>query len=152
MCSSILYNTYTIRTAASSELIDMYAAPGLKHPLGTDSNGMDVLARLMYGGRVSLIVGFVVVSIELLIGVIIGGLSGYFGGMVDMLIMRFIDVFNTIPFYPICFILGAIMDKMQITPMARIFGCERHLGLHGQRLFLGVPRTLSRAHGAGTAP
>lgn len=125
------HNTYTIRTAASSELIDMYAAPGLKHPLGTDSNGMDVLARLMYGGRVSLIVGFVVVSIELLIGVIIGGLSGYFGGMVDMLIMRFIDVFNTIPFYPICFILGAIMDKMQITPMARIFVLMAVIGLNG---------------------
>lgn len=125
------HNTYTIRTAASSELIDMYAAPSLKHPLGTDSNGMDVLARLMYGGRVSLIVGFVVVSIELLIGVIIGGLSGYFGGMVDMLIMRFIDVFNTIPFYPICFILGAIMDKMQITPMARIFVLMAVIGLNG---------------------
>ena len=109
----------------------MYAAPGLKHPLGTDSNGMDVLARLMYGGRVSLIVGFVVVSIELLIGVIIGGLSGYFGGMVDMLIMRFIDIFNTIPFYPICFILGAIMDKMQITPMARIFVLMAVIGLNG---------------------
>lgn len=125
------HNTYTIRTSASSELIDMYASPNLKHLLGTDSNGMDVLARLMYGGRVSLIVGFVVVSIELLIGVIIGGLSGYFGGMVDMLIMRFIDVFNTIPFYPICFILGAIMDKMQITPMARIFVLMAVIGLNG---------------------
>ena len=103
----------------------------MRHPLGTDSNGMDVLTRLMYGGRVSLIVGFVVVFIETIIGVIIGGISGYFGGAADMLLMRFIDIFNTIPFYPIVFILGAIMDTIQIPPMKRIFVLMIAIGLNG---------------------
>lgn len=125
------HNTYTIRTESLTELIDMYAPPSRSHLLGTDSNGMDILTRLMYGGRVSLVVGFVVVFIELIIGIIIGGLSGYFGGMVDMLIMRFIDIFNTIPFYPIVFILGAIMDTMQIAPMQRIFVLMIVIGLNG---------------------
>lgn len=125
------HNTYTIRTETVSELIDMYAFPSMRHPLGTDSNGMDVLTRLMYGGRVSLIVGFVVVFIETIIGVIIGGISGYFGGAADMLLMRFIDIFNTIPFYPIVFILGAIMDTIQIPPMKRIFVLMIAIGLNG---------------------
>ena len=128
---SRIHNTYTIRTASKTELIDMFAPPSREHPLGTDSNGMDILTRLMYGGRVSLVVGFVVVIIELIIGVIFGGISGYFGGMVDMLIMRFIDIFNAIPFYPIVFILGAIMDTMQIAPMHRIFVLMVVIGLNG---------------------
>lgn len=125
------HNTYTIRTASLTELINMYAPPSRSHILGTDSNGMDILTRLMYGGRVSLVVGFVVVFIELIIGVIVGGISGYFGGIVDMLIMRFIDIFNAIPFYPIVFILGAIMDTMQIAPMQRIFILMIVIGLNG---------------------
>ena len=64
----------------------------------------------MYGGRVSLIVGFVVVFFELIIGVIIGGVSGYFGGVVDTILMRFVELFNAIPFYPMLIILGSVMD------------------------------------------
>lgn len=125
------HNTYTIRSESQSELIDMYSFPSKSHWLGTDSNGMDVLTRLMYGGRVSLIVGFVVVFIELFLGVLFGGISGFFGGTVDMLLMRFIDIFNSIPFYPIVFILGAIMDTMQITPMRRIMILMAVIGLTG---------------------
>ena len=59
---------------------DRYAAPSKEHWLGTDTNGMDMLTRLMYGGRVSLIIGFIVVAIEGSIGIVMGGISGYFGG------------------------------------------------------------------------
>ena len=52
------------------------------HPLGTDEKGMDVFIRLMYGGRVSLTLGFIVVILETIIGIIMGGISGYFGGKV----------------------------------------------------------------------
>lgn len=72
-------------------------APSAAHFLGTDSVGRDNWSRLVYGARVSLSVGLVAVSIYISIGVILGGLSGYFGGGVDMLIMRFTDVMMSFP-------------------------------------------------------
>ena len=68
-------NRYTIRTNTETELINVYEAPSKKHPLGTDGNGMDLLTRLMYGGRISLMIGFVVVVIEILIGVLLEALQ-----------------------------------------------------------------------------
>ncbi len=106
-------NNYIIYTEQQTYLIDMYAAPSMAHPLGTDDHGMDVLTRLMYGGRISLMVGFVVMLLENLIGIIIGGISGYFGGWVDTLLMRFVDLFNSIPYYPMMIIAGAIMDAFE---------------------------------------
>lgn len=113
--------TYTVQAPVLTQLIDMYAQPSWEHPLGTDSNGMDVMTRLMYGGRISLMVGFVVILIEMVIGIIIGGISGYFGGWVDTLLMRFLDLFNCIPFWPMVIIAGSIMDTMEIDPYARVF-------------------------------
>jgi len=118
---SLVKDTYSVMTSATVPLIDIYAAPSPAHPLGTDSNGMDVLTRLMYGGRISLMVGFVVVLIELLIGVTLGGISGYFGGKADTLLMRFVDLFNCIPYWPMMIIAGAVMDSAGIGPYARIF-------------------------------
>lgn len=114
-------NQFTIRTLTETELINTYAAPSKKHPLGTDGNGMDIMTRLMYGGRVSLIIGFVVVIIETIIGVILGGLSGYFGGWVDNLIMRIVDIVYCIPSMPLYIILGSIMEFLSIDPKIRIF-------------------------------
>ena len=112
---------YTIRTASSSKLIQTYLAPSKTHLLGTDGAGMDIMTRLMYGGRISLIIGFVVVILETIIGVILGGLAGYFGKWVDMVIMRIVDIFYCIPTWPILIILGAIMDSYQIGPKVRIY-------------------------------
>ncbi|MDI9508541.1 MAG: ABC transporter permease [Clostridiales bacterium] len=112
---------YTIRKHTETELINVYESPSKKHPLGTDGNGMDILTRLMYGGRISLIIGFVVVIIEILIGVILGGLAGYFGGWVDNIIMRTVDVVYCIPSLPLYIILGSIMDFLRIDPQYRIF-------------------------------
>ncbi len=78
------------------------------HWMGTDDMGYDVLTRLMYGGRVSLTIGFVVVIIETLIGVVMGGLAGYFGKWVDNLIMRIVDILSCIPSLPIMLILSVI--------------------------------------------
>ena len=77
--------------------INMLADPSWDHLLGTDDKGMDVFTRLMYGGRISLTIGFIVVILETLIGVLLGGLAGYFGGWVDSVIMRIVDIFNCIP-------------------------------------------------------
>ena len=74
-----------------------YLKPSITHLLGTDDKGYDVFTRLMYGGRISLTVGFVVVILETIIGIILGGLAGYFGKWVDQLIMRIVDIFNCVP-------------------------------------------------------
>lgn len=130
---------YYIKKETPTTLILTYELPSWSHPLGLDNNGMDVMTRLMYGGRVSLLVGFVVVFIEVVIGVIVGGISGYFGGWVDTALMRFVDLFNAIPFFPIVLILGSVMDTLQMNPRNRIFILMMILGLLG---WTGVARVV----------
>ncbi len=86
----------------------------LSHWLGTDNMRYDVLTRLMYGGRVSLTIGFVVVIIETIIGVIMGGIAGYFGKWVDNVIMRIVDILSCIPSLPIMLILSVIFTNSGI--------------------------------------
>ena len=91
------------------------------HILGTDKNGYDVFSRLMYGGRISLTLGFVVVILETLLGVLLGGLAGYFGKWVDMLIMRIVDIFNCIPQIPIMLIISYMLDANQVEAMSKLY-------------------------------
>lgn len=97
------------------------ASPSWTHPLGTDDKGMDVFARLMYGGRISLMIGFIVVILETVLGVIIGGISGYFGKWVDQVIMRIVDIFNCIPTLPILLIASAVLDSWNVPGSMRIY-------------------------------
>ncbi len=76
---------------------NMLSPPSKSHIFGTDELGRDVLARMMWGSRVSLQVGFVAVGIAILIGIIVGALAGYYGGWIDSLLMRFVDIMLTIP-------------------------------------------------------
>lgn len=92
-----------------------------KHWLGTDADARDVLTRLMYGGRVSLTVGFVVVIVELVIGIVLGGIAGYYGGKIDMIIMRLVEIFFSIPFIPIMLIFSAILAGYGISPKYKIY-------------------------------
>ncbi len=112
---------YLISRFQETRVIDTYAQPSKTHLLGTDANGMDMLARLMYGGRISLLIGFVVVIIEVIIGVIIGGVAGYFGGWIDNILMRLVDVIYCIPAMPLYLILGSIMDHYRASPTVRIY-------------------------------
>ncbi len=121
--------TYTAMSEMTSELLDTYSFPSWAHPMGTDDNGMDVLTRLMYGGRISLLVGFAVIIIEMLIGIVIGGISGYFGKWIDTLLMRFVDLFNSIPYWPMIIITGAVMDTLEVNSYVRIFLLMVVLGL-----------------------
>jgi peptide/nickel transport system permease protein len=120
----ISYEAYTtswsVKQSTSTYVYMKYSSPSKEHWLGTDTNGMDMLTRLMYGGRVSLIIGFIVVFIAAFLGVILGGISGYFGGWVDNLIMRIVDVFYCIPSTPLIIILGSAMDAMQVDPQIRM--------------------------------
>ena len=112
---------YLISRFQQTRVIDTYAKPSKAHLVGTDANGMDLLARLMYGGRISLLIGFVVVIIEVIIGVIIGGIAGYFGGWIDTVLMRLVDVIYCIPSMPLYLILGSVMDHYRASPTVRIY-------------------------------
>lgn len=112
--------SWSVSQYTETYVYDRYSAPSKTHWLGTDTNGMDMLTRLMYGGRVSLVIGFIVVFIGALLGVILGGIAGFFGRWVDNLIMRIVDIFYCIPSMPLIIILGAAMDAMQVDPMIRM--------------------------------
>ena len=102
---------------------NLKASPSWDHLLGTDEKGMDIFTRLMYGGRISLLIGFIVVILETILGVLLGGIAGYFGGKIDQLIMRIVDVFNCIPTLPILLIASAVLDSLSryIDPSNRIY-------------------------------
>ena len=122
---------WIIRQQQSSRQYDTYRSPCAKHWLGTDKYGMDMLTRLMYGGRVSLMIGFIVIIIETVLGVILGGIAGYFGGWIDNLIMRLVDIFYCIPSMPIILILGAAMDQQRVEPGKRLIYLMLILGILG---------------------
>lgn len=98
-----------------------YLSPSGTHLLGTDDKGFDVFSRLMYGGRVSLTVGFVVIILETVLGVFLGGLAGYFGKWVDQVIMRIVDIFNCVPTMPMMMIVGVALDKQDISGPAKLY-------------------------------
>ena len=123
--------SYVISCHQTIYVIDKFAAPSGTHVLGTDGDGFDVLARIMYGGRISLMVGFVVVFLEILLGVIMGGLAGYYGGWVDNLIMRLVDIFYCLPSMPIMIILGAMMDALRMNTYVRLMIMMAALGIMG---------------------
>lgn len=110
LLAPILYHATT--TYDPSTFIDLHASPpfqgpSLHHLLGTDELGRDEMARILYGGRVSLLIGISSMFIALLVGVIIGALAGYFGGVIDNLLMRATDVILAIPLYLLLFVLSA---------------------------------------------
>lgn len=83
--------------------------PNVKHWLGTDQTGRDVFSRTIHAGRVSLMVGVVAVAISLVIGTTLGAIAGYFGGLTDSLIMRFVDIVMTFPSIIVLLALAAIV-------------------------------------------
>ena len=99
------------QTTITSETYNCLAQPSDSHILGTDKDGYDVFVRLMYGGRISLIVSFLAVFLMTLFGVILGGIAGYFGGAVDNVIMRICDVLTCLPGIPILLIVGTALDN-----------------------------------------
>ena len=101
------YTIYQITEKTEKE--NALAPLSAEHPLGTDETGYDVLTRLMYGGRISLIIGFISVFIITFFGVIMGGIAGYFGGVIDNLIMRICDILMCIPGFPIMLVFGTVL-------------------------------------------
>ncbi len=95
------------------------AGPTLVHPFGTDDVGRDTLARAMYGGRVSLLVGFASMLVAIVFGVGIGAFAGFYGGIVDNILMRFTDIILAVPLYLLLFVLSVSFTDG--TPKSVIF-------------------------------
>jgi peptide/nickel transport system permease protein len=115
-------NTVVIRQTVERKLKDNFRAPpSREHILGTDNEGYDIFVRLMYGGRISLTVSFIAVFVITLLGVILGGIAGYFGGIVDNVIMRICDVLMCLPGIPILLIISLILDSANIDAKYRIY-------------------------------
>ncbi|WP_226342574.1 ABC transporter permease [Deinococcus sp. AJ005] len=115
----------------SPETIDFsqqFAGPSWAHPLGADENGRDVLIRLMLGGRVSLAVGFFAVAVSLVFGVLIGGLSGFFRGVTDSVLMRFTDGMLAIPGFFIS-LLALTFFGAGLTQLVLVIGLTSWMGL-----------------------
>lgn len=102
-----------------------------QHLLGTDKSGYDIFTRLMLGGRISLTIGFVVVILETILGVLLGGLAGYFGGWVDNVIMRIVDILSCIPSLPIMLILSTVLTELGVDGMSRLYYLMAILSLMG---------------------
>ena len=109
--------------------INSLAKPDKNHILGTDKDGRDVFTRLMYGGRISLTVSFIAVFAITLFGIILGGVSGYFGGAVDNVIMRICDILMCLPGFPILLIIGTLLDSMGVPSQLRIYYLMAYLTL-----------------------
>ncbi len=123
---------------SSSKRLLSYAGPSWKHIFGTDKDGRDVFTRLMYGGRISLMVGFVVVFIQIILGIIFGGISGYYGGWVDGVIMRLVDIFFCLPTLPLIMMINTSLTKTNvISPESSIYILMAVLGVLG---WAGVAR------------
>lgn len=123
--------TNSAETLEAGTKILVKAPPSGTHWLGTDRDGRDILTRLMYGGRISLLVGIGVVALELLFGIFLGGVAGYYGGWLDNLIMRIVDIFNCIPTIPIMLILSSAMLILKIPQQNKIYVLMIALGVLG---------------------
>ena len=104
--------------AIKQDLVHKLQGPSAEHWLGTDSFGRDILARIIHGSRISLSIGFIAVIISLIVGGAIGSIAGYYGGKLDMIVMRFIDVLMSIPSMLMCIcvvtVLGPGMSNLMV--------------------------------------
>jgi peptide/nickel transport system permease protein len=97
----------------ASNIPERLQPPSLQHPFGTDQLGRDLLTRCLYGGRVSLMVGFLVVVITMVIGIPVGAIAGYFGGAVDNVLMRVTDAMLALPALLVLIMLSAILREVE---------------------------------------
>jgi peptide/nickel transport system permease protein len=107
---------------------DILAPPSHAHIFGTDELGRDVFTRMLYGAGISLKVGFVAVGIAVLIGAFLGAISGYYGGLVDIVIMRFVDIMLCFPSFFLILAVIAFMEPSIFNIMA-VIGLTSWMGI-----------------------
>ncbi len=101
---------FTHYNPSTPDIMNTDSPPTSLHPLGTDASGYDNLARLLYGGRVDLTVAFAAAFMTMFLGTLYGGISGFFGGWVDNLMMRFVDVMLNFPFIILVLVMESILN------------------------------------------
>lgn len=99
----------------------MNQAPSALHFLGTDKLGRDILTRLMLAGRISLTIGIASMIVSVLFGTVLGAISGYYGGIIDIIIMRFADILMSIPGLPLLMIIAALLSELKVPGQYRIY-------------------------------
>ncbi|MEP6923596.1 MAG: ABC transporter permease [Pyrinomonadaceae bacterium] len=102
---------YTYDYMPSDQDLIKSMPPSLTHPMGTDDTGRDILARVLIGGRISLMVGIISTFVSLIIGISYGAIAGYLGGSIDNLMMRIVDVLYAIPYILIVIVLLSVFGK-----------------------------------------
>ncbi len=118
------------RDPGAIDIAHRLQSPSLAYPLGTDDLGRDVLVRILYGARISLLVGFVAVGIATFIGILLGAMAGYYGRWIDSLIMRFVDIMLCFPTFflilaVIAFLKPSIWNIMIIIGLTSWMGVAR---------------------------
>ena len=104
----------------AQNMAERFVRPCWEHPFGTDNFGRDMLARIIYGARTSLPVGFVAVLVALVIGMFLGAFAGYFGGVVENISMRFMDIFAAVPFILMSIALVSVMGASTFSLMIAV--------------------------------
>ncbi len=117
---SIIIPMISPYTYEMQDLLNRNAMPSLEHPFGTDNLGRDILVRVMYGARISLSIGFASAIINLFIGIIYGGIAGYLGKRVDMIMMRIIDVIYSVPSLLYTILILMIFEKNAVSMLIAI--------------------------------
>ncbi|MDQ3044334.1 MAG: ABC transporter permease [Chloroflexota bacterium] len=101
---------------------DTGATPSLQNPMGVDSLGQDIFARILYGGRISLAVGLVAATVAITLGTLVGALAGFFGGFLDSLLMRITDMFISLPQLPLLLLITFLFKDTVVRFFDRHFG------------------------------
>jgi peptide/nickel transport system permease protein len=116
----ILLSAFAFVSPYDPDAIDnanRWQTPSLEHPFGTDKNGRDILTRIAYGGRISLLVGVLAMTTASIAGTVVGGIAGFYGGMLDNVLMRLTDFFFSFPQLFVLLFLSFILRESNITFM-----------------------------------
>jgi peptide/nickel transport system permease protein len=114
VCAAILAPLLTRYDPEKTNLDLMLAPPSLQHPMGTDELGRDLLTRLLYGGRISLSIGVMAMALAVTLGTVVGGLAGFYGGWVDNVLMRIVDMMLAFPSLFVLIILALALRDLPI--------------------------------------